>query len=1086
MLTTLVVFTLALAPQDPLLGQLPKQDLGVQSFLQQYPEYDGRGIRVAVLDTGVDPGHPLLQRTSTGGRKIVDWYDATTDGRVSTSVGAEVGEQGTVLGMSGRLLQLGKWAPPGSRVFLGRVDGEFLPGGLNSRIESSRRDAWKREKRLFEEERLRQQALGESEGAQEASAKANPYESFEDPGPVYDLVVFHTDGHGFRVLLDADEDGDLDEESALGSFRETGDWATLGDEALLNYAVGIEADGQHVTLFFDTNGHGTHVAGIVAANGGPGERLNGLAPGAEIVSIKIGDGKFGGATSGFSIAKALDFAVEAGCQVANISFGGPSFFADGREPDAWVLEEATRRGLIVVTSAGNDGPTLTTVGAPGTARTALAIAAAVWPDTQKVNYGSIDPSPPVLFDFSSRGPLPTGDLGIDFTAPGAAVSPLPSWLLTHAENFNGTSMASPQVAGAVALLLSSAKAEGLSHSPARVYRALRLGAKALPNAAWVEQGHGVVQLTPSLEALRGLAGRDQVEQAFEVRVRNPFGDGGGIYERALPSEESFERTVQVTPIFAKEATNAEKAAFHRSFRIHPESSWIQAPEAVYLSGQGGRFRVRLHPQKLGKGLHSSRILLVDADAPKGAGPDLVIPVTLLQAESVTAEQDFELRRRFKLKPGQLQRTFVEVPHGAGFAKVVLRHQGEGLNEYRTGAGSVSGFRYAEERQKRGRFFLSHEQTAEQQVPVEAGTVLEYTVASRWATNRPSTVELWIRFQGLEGQHEEWQVPAGQGMAYMALKSPLRRENLKVSASLEGVATAVTAPWNIVPDPIRATIFGGYGLFYGVREWPVDVEENATRITLRMPRSIQTTEIREDLMLEIFDRNGKAIQRTILYEIDTALDPLEKGSYTFRLSYPSLGTEPLQGQYAGCEMRRATSKQKLDLYFNLQDLMAAEHAGSSVQIPFAGVRTVFTKLPDLEPLPAGSYYYGSLQCKAGSNTLLHQEIRVERPELPTVAGVAVAASGEQAEDPVAEARGAFEKLRLQEDADEDEMVAKAEAWVEADSQCPEAELARLEALTSAGRWQEARSKGLSFLGRFPDRVEAFMKLAAQWNRQIHSH
>ena len=50
------------APQDPLQAQLPKEDLGVRAFLEAHPEYDGRGIRVAILDTGIDPGHPYLQR----------------------------------------------------------------------------------------------------------------------------------------------------------------------------------------------------------------------------------------------------------------------------------------------------------------------------------------------------------------------------------------------------------------------------------------------------------------------------------------------------------------------------------------------------------------------------------------------------------------------------------------------------------------------------------------------------------------------------------------------------------------------------------------------------------------------------------------------------------------------------------------------------------------------------------------------------------------------------------------------------------------------------------------------------------------
>ncbi|MGB0686399.1 MAG: hypothetical protein ACPGQD_09545, partial [Planctomycetota bacterium] len=59
----LSVALLLAAAQDPLVGQMPKNDLGVAAFLAANPEYDGRGIRVAVFDTGVDPGHPFLQQT---------------------------------------------------------------------------------------------------------------------------------------------------------------------------------------------------------------------------------------------------------------------------------------------------------------------------------------------------------------------------------------------------------------------------------------------------------------------------------------------------------------------------------------------------------------------------------------------------------------------------------------------------------------------------------------------------------------------------------------------------------------------------------------------------------------------------------------------------------------------------------------------------------------------------------------------------------------------------------------------------------------------------------------------------------------
>ena len=449
------------APQDPLQAQLPKEDLGVRAFLEAHPEYDGRGIRVAILDTGIDPGHPYLQRSTTGGRKIVDWYDATTDGRLTVQHTAQ--PQGTqLLALSGRTLELGRHYVPGASYGLIRLDLDWLPDNLEARLVAERRGAWAADKVDYLDDQAAG-ALGDPAKDLSAAETARHFDKFEDDGPVWDLLVFEHEGQR-KVVIDNDRDGDLDEEPALRSFRESGDWATLGDEALMNYAIGFEGD--QIVVYFDAHGHGTHVAGIVGAYEGEGGRLNGIAPGVELVSIKIGDGKFGGSTSGYAISKALDYAVESGCQVVNMSFGGPSFAADGNEPDGWAVEEATRRGLCVVTSAGNEGPTLTTVGAPATTEAAFSIAAAIWPDTARANYSSLDPADPVLFDFSSRGPLPTGALGIDYAAPGAALAPLPSWGITKGENWNGTSMAAPQMAGCIALLHKGGRVSAMGGSGA--------------------------------------------------------------------------------------------------------------------------------------------------------------------------------------------------------------------------------------------------------------------------------------------------------------------------------------------------------------------------------------------------------------------------------------------------------------------------------------------------------------------------------------------------------------------------------------------------------------------------------------------
>lgn len=122
----------------------------------------------------------------------------------------------------------------------------------------------------------------------------------------------------------------------------------------------------------DNQGHGTHVAGVAAADG----KVQGVAPKAKLYAYKVFSDQGGGAADGDIIA-ALDRSVRDHCTVVNLSLGMPGGTADTPENEA--INNAVKAGVVVVAATGNSGPrnpeTSWPLGSPATALNAIAVAA---------------------------------------------------------------------------------------------------------------------------------------------------------------------------------------------------------------------------------------------------------------------------------------------------------------------------------------------------------------------------------------------------------------------------------------------------------------------------------------------------------------------------------------------------------------------------------------------------------------------------------------------------------------------------------------------------------------------------------------
>jgi len=210
----------------------------------------------------------------------------------------------------------------------------------------------------------------------------------------------------------------------------------------------------------DDAGHGTHVAGIVAAAGDE-NGVVGVAPEATLHALKV-CGESGGCRT-TTIVKAIRYAADQEWDVINLSLGSPRGSPALQAAGQYALEA----GVLPVAAAGNRGQP-DSVGYPAAHEEFLAVAAT-----------DIDDD---VADFSSAGPE------VDLAAPGAAVC---STVVDGYAVNDGTSMAAPHVAGGAALLL----AEG--HSPSQTRSRLRETAVDLGRPE-TEQGAGLVNVAAAL------------------------------------------------------------------------------------------------------------------------------------------------------------------------------------------------------------------------------------------------------------------------------------------------------------------------------------------------------------------------------------------------------------------------------------------------------------------------------------------------------------------------------------------------------------------------------------------------------------
>jgi tripeptidyl-peptidase II len=588
-------------------GWMPLASTGVEQFLRDHPENDGRGVIIGILDTGLDPGVAGLMKTSTDAPKVLDFRNFSGEGAVPLR---RVTPQGDTVDIGGH-----KLAGFG-RVTALSTGGPYYGG-----------------------------TLAELPLGPPPASDLNANGSDSDTLPV--LVTRATDG--WVLLADTDGDGSLAGERPVHDYlvaRETFGWAPKGRSPRLDVGVNFSnvAAEPRLDLVFDISSHGSHVGGIAAGHDIYGVTgFNGVAPGAQLLGLKIANSAQGSITTTGSMLRAIDYAISFAAArrlplVLNMSFGvGNEIEGTARIDTAIDSILAAHPDVVFTISAGNDGPGLSTMGFPGSARRSISIGAtlpASFLPPDQVSGRRED----LLAYFSSRG----GEVAKpDLVTPGVAYSTVPRWS-TGQEIEQGTSMASPYAAGLAALLASGLAQEKREIRAADIKQALMVTARPLAGETFVDQGTGLPDIAAAYQWLQGN------RHVPDIGVR-------ALKQPGLPTAGYHLRTGTESVWTQRFELTRPRGAASVTYRLRSDSPWASVPAQVTLSGPSTTVDVRYSLATLKPpGAYVATVTGWDTDSL--TGPVFRLVSTVISPAALQAGS-YDIRSAAPVDPGAQVRSF---------------------------------------------------------------------------------------------------------------------------------------------------------------------------------------------------------------------------------------------------------------------------------------------------------------------------------------------------------------------------------------------------------------------------------------------
>jgi hypothetical protein len=620
---------------------MPTQDTGAAQFVNANPTWDGRNVTIGIVDTGISLDHPSLRTTSTGQEKVVDWVTGTDPFEDDDPTWVDMAAQ-----VSGAtfVFQGVTYTAPSS--------GTYRMG-------------------LFNE---RDPRLGGEVGS-DVNRDGNP-------GGSSGIFAVLWDTSSDRVWVDTNQNNSFADQTAMQNYKVNHDVGYFGTDnpatpiaERMPFVVQTEGNLKVVNIGIVSGAHGSHVAGIATGNALLGGSMSGAAPGARIVSVRAC--LFIAGCTEHALTEGMIYAAkQSNVDVINMSIGGLPALNDGNNARCVLYQRLIEQSNVqMFISVGNSGPGLNTAGDPGICDGVLSLGAYITDDTYLADYGAQLNEDENLHYFSSRGPREDGGFDPDLVAPGAAISSVPMWQGQQCLAqvcpigyglFNGTSMASPQAAGAAALLVSAAKATGAQHQPAQIRKALLSSADYIANRYQAyEQGMGLIDVGAAWNLLR--QNLQTVDVTSSVPVNTVISGflatpnvGRGIYDReGVTLGQSYNRQYTFTRNDGPGGT------------VTYQLSWLDndgtfsSPSSVALP-KGSPVIVTVGVNPSATGIHSAILRLNDPSSP---GIEYQTMNTVVVPDVFTAANNYSVTKTGSLGPGQFKTYFFKVPASTPALKV---------------------------------------------------------------------------------------------------------------------------------------------------------------------------------------------------------------------------------------------------------------------------------------------------------------------------------------------------------------------------------------------------------------------------------